>query len=309
MKKWIFFSCLLIVVLTATAFLLAPSAKSTRVATLDCTHLTVDRLVLNKENWHRWWPGQIHNNLLLTYKGYTYHVYQLLPDGFKASVSNGKDSARLTLQVAPVATSKSQFAWTVEVASYQNPVKRLAAPFTGATAIAAHLQDFTTAVNAFFNNQQAVYGMNITLQYVKDSSLIATRQTFDHYPTTEEVYAMIDSLKNYIRANGGTQTDAPMLHVYTENGPFETMVAIPTKADLPSSERFQLKKMVLGYILAAEVKGGVGRVKKGEAELRQYAIDHRKIAPAIPFQSLVTDRRQQPDSSQWITRLYYPVYY
>jgi hypothetical protein len=120
---------------------------------------------------------------------------------------------------------------------------------------------------------------------------------------------MIGSLKDYIRRKGGSEVGAPMLNVSEEGGSFEAMAAIPTKTSLPSEERFQLKKMVLGNILMAEVKGGVSRVKRGEAELQHYVADHRKTPAAIPFQSLVTDRQQQPDSTRWITRLFYPVYY
>jgi hypothetical protein len=35
--------------------------------------------------------------------------------------------------------------------------------------------------------------------------------------------------------------------------------------------------------------------------------DHQRVAPAIPFQSLVTDRTKQPDTSKWVTRLYWPI--
>jgi len=87
------------------------------------------------------------------------------------------------------------------------------------------------------------------------------------------------------------------------------MVAIPTKSDLQSEGKFQLKKMVLGNILMAEVKGGVHIVMKGENELTNYMDDYKKLSPAIPFQSLITDRQLETDSSKWVTRLYYPIFY
>ena len=67
--------------------------------------------------------------------------------------------------------------------------------------------------------------------------------------------------------------------------------------------------MVLGNILKAEVTGGLDRVKEGETELANYVDDYHKLSPAIPFQSLVTDRISQADSTKWITRLYYPIFY
>jgi hypothetical protein len=38
-----------------------------------------------------------------------------------------------------------------------------------------------------------------------------------------------------------------------------------------------------------------------------YISDHERVPPAIPFLSLVTNRMLEPDSSKWITLIYYPV--
>ena len=86
------------------------------------------------------------------------------------------------------------------------------------------------------------------------------------------------------------------------------MVAVPTKTELPSEGNFQLKKMIRGNILLAEVKGGLHTIINGEQELDNYVNDYKKIAPAIPFQSLVTNRQLVTDTSKWVTQLYYPIF-
>jgi hypothetical protein len=62
-----------------------------------------------------------------------------------------------------------------------------------------------------------------------------------------------------------------------------------------------------GNMLVTEVKGGQIEVNKASVQLLNYISDYNRTAPAIPFESLVTDRRKEPDSSKWITRIYYPV--
>ena len=42
-------------------------------------------------------------------------------------------------------------------------------------------------------------------------------------------------------------------------------------------------------------------------QMEQYVSDHKYVRIAIPFQSLVTDRMNEPDSSKWITKIYYPI--
>ena len=34
--------------------------------------------------------------------------------------------------------------------------------------------------------------------------------------------------------------------------------------------------------------------------------DNALSSPAIPFESLVTNRMQEPDTSKWVTKIYYP---
>jgi hypothetical protein len=86
------------------------------------------------------------------------------------------------------------------------------------------------------------------------------------------------------------------------------MVAIPLLKDIPSSEEFTIKKMILGNILETIVIGDRQTITNGFESLKNYASDYRKLAPAIPFQSLLTNRLQEKDSTKWKTRLSYPVY-
>jgi hypothetical protein len=51
----------------------------------------------------------------------------------------------------------------------------------------------------------------------------------------------------------------------------------------------------------------MGAVDKGMQQLEYYLNEHRLRPPALPFQSLVTDRLVERDTTKWITRLYYPV--
>ena len=62
-----------------------------------------------------------------------------------------------------------------------------------------------------------------------------------------------------------------------------------------------------GNILITEVKGGPEEIKKAYRQVELYISDFQRVAPAIPFESLVTDRRAEKDSTKWITRIYYPV--
>jgi hypothetical protein len=62
-----------------------------------------------------------------------------------------------------------------------------------------------------------------------------------------------------------------------------------------------------GNILVTDVNGGPSAIKYAFDRLEEYVSDTKRIPPAIPFESLITDRRKERDTSKWITRIYYPV--
>jgi hypothetical protein len=99
-----------------------------------------------------------------------------------------------------------------------------------------------------------------------------------------------------------------MLHITSDSGYFETMVAIPVNKVVPPKDNFLFKRMVPGKILVTEVTGGRYTTAHALKQLENYLEDNELQSPAIPFESLVTDRSRQPDTSKWVTKIYYPVY-
>ena len=146
-------------------------------------------------------------------------------------------------------------------------------------------------------------------QKVTDANYISLKVSSNHYPASLEVYEMVKLIKDYIREKGGEENDSPILNIHTEDSvKFETMVAIETKQEVAGNEKFKVKKMVIGNMLVAEVKGGNYIIIEGENELKNYISDYKKTSPAIPFQKLVTNRLLEPDTAKWVTKLYYPIF-
>lgn len=159
-----------------------------------------------------------------------------------------------------------------------------------------------------WENEKTLYGLNIRREKVKDTTLMAMRFETASYPGTKDIYSRIEQLQQYIQQHGATATNHPMLHVRNRPQSFEVMVALPANLDLPQTSSIEQKRMVMGNILMAEIKGGDATVRNGMRQLEDYVTDHGLVSPAIPYVSLVTDRRLQPDSSQWISRLFYPIF-
>ncbi len=164
-------------------------------------------------------------------------------------------------------------------------------------------------IQQFYAKEENLYGREIKKEYVLDSTLISTSGTSEGYPTTESIYQLVSNLKNFAEKNGAQQTGHPMLNIYTaDSSIYTTKVALPVDKKLKNSGNIAYRWMLGGgSILVTEVKGGPYTIQKAFTEMENYISDFHRTAPAIPFQSLITDRSKEPDTSKWLTKLYWPV--
>lgn len=310
MKKWILFFCLFLLVLTASVYFFIPAKQNFSYATVIANSKEgTSRILFDKDKWQTWWPGRKENDTVYSYKNYNYRINKIMLNSLDITIFNTAASSNGSLQITESGRDSAELIWTSTFKFSSNPLERLI-QFKRSYGIKSNIRNFLETLTTYFNKQEHIYGMKVVKDRVTDTSLISIKQTFQHYPTTEDIYAMIQSLRDYIHKKGGEESNYPMLNVHFD-GPnmYETMVAIPSRNDLPSEGKFLIKKMILGYILKAEVKGGIHTVIQGEKELENYVNDYKKMSPAIPFESLVTDRLHEKDTTKWVTRLYYPIFY
>jgi hypothetical protein len=309
MKKWVIILFLSVLTIIACSYFFIPAKQDFRsTVTANCTEGAATRLIIDTTNWKTWWPEKQNDDSIYIYKNYYYKINKMRSDAFETTVLNGEDSVKGFLQIIAGENNTTQFSWIGTFQFSTNPLKR-ARQYFQLRDLKNNIDNFLIDVKKYFDDEKNIYGLKIVKEKVKTPSLISIKQNFSHYPTTKEIYALIASLQEYIKKQNGEEVGHPMLNVHTGDGiNYEVMVAVPTKNDLPSEGKFEFKRMVLGNILTAEVKGGSYSVENSEKELANYVNDYHKESPAIPYQSLVTNRLVEPDTAKWITGLYYPVF-
>lgn len=309
MKKIISWLVILFLLVFIFIYLNIPSARNISLsAFVHCTETGASRQILYLNKWQRWWPGAKKKEGIYTFNDFDYHINKIVLNGFKTTIYHGTDSIKATFKFGYDEIDSTIFQWSTDFKFSSNPFKRYK-EIRRMDKFENNIAGILNATVKYFNNEVNIYGMNVVKEQVKEAHYISTKSTFNHYPVTSEIYEMIQSLKNFIAVKGRKENGDPMLHVEKEgDNIFETLVAIPTDAELPAEGKFLPKKMILGNILKAEVKGGPFTILTGERELANYLLDYKKTSPAIPFETLVTNRMLQTDTTQWITHLYYPIF-
>lgn len=164
-------------------------------------------------------------------------------------------------------------------------------------------------LQTFAADMRNVYGIRVTHAIVQDTLLLATEHEGIGQPSNTLIYALIDKATAYVTAQGAQITNPPLLSIITQDSiHYKTMVALPINREIAATPIFFIRRMFAGNILITEVKGGPATVAKAFALLENYRLLNTMTSPAKPFETLVTNRLTEPDTSKWVTKIYYPVF-
>ncbi len=314
MKKWFIAFLIFFLLMAAFAYLFIPNVVSVNRSTSVKANAEGLYRSLTISKWKNWWPetNTDHTSVSLGQpfylSGNTYTIDDKSINPLFISISGNKISAKTLLHIIPLKTDSVKLAWTGSVATSGNPLVRIQRYFR-LKKIESDIEKILEQMNLYFSKNENIYGLHIKQESVVDSILISTFAISSRYPTTPFIYELINQLNHYARSNSATATGDPMLNITTKDSiNFLTRVAIPVNKRLKDSGNISYKWMLGGgKILVTEIKGGFHSIQKGFKEMDNYVNDYRRLAPAIPFQSMVTDRMKEQDTSKWITRIFYPV--
>jgi hypothetical protein len=269
------------------------------------------RAILNENKWRQWWPGAIINDNgknRFIYNGFRYTLAEKKLGTFVFLVDGRNFSDTVLLHYITGGPGSVLLSWEAGIVSKSNPIERIG-HYIKSKQITADLKTLLKKAVSYFSQADNLYDAHIEHLRVVDSTLLFTAATSKNIPGTEFIYGLIDQLEKYATSRSAKVTGYPMLNISTMDSiSFLTKVAIPVDKKLSPSGNISYRWMLGGgNILATDVKGGPEAIVKAAKRLEEYVTDHGYISPAISFQSLITNRLKEKDTSKWITRIYYPI--
>lgn len=312
MKKWLFGILFFALLVLASLYIFIPNIVTLKSNIgIKVTQQGLYRMLLDTNNVQKWWPG---NESKSTTKdkfylnGYYYKIYSNNISLAPVTITNNETDLKTSLYIISLKTDSVQLAWVGSTVTSYNPVKRFFA-WQKAKKINDDMNSILLKMQSFYSNEENIYGIKVEKALVIDAVLISTGANSNGYPDTKFIYTLIDKLRSHATANNAKETGFPMLNVDTKDSvTFNVRVALPINKALPNAGDITQKRMLAdGNILVAQIKGGVATTTTAFEQIIQYSLDYQRVAPAIPFFSLITDRTKEPDSSKWITKVYCPV--
>lgn len=308
MKRFLLIIVSLLVIMTIVGFLI-PSNKTYSVKINSPIPFDgISRVIVNKGDWSRWWPGEMVNDSTITYKEATFNIKTILLNGFELSGRLDNQPVNFSFQSIATYNAETAITMTATVSLSNNPFSKVFQKiWAGGTA--KIMNELFNNISTALSDVKKVYGYDIKLGKVPNSSYVSTSKYFDHQPGMEEVYALIKEIEDYVIAENGKVVNDPILNISKEGeSKYMVMVALATDRDLPTKGKFLLKQMMLGNIVVSQVKGGPSAIQKCRQAVQYYVNDYRKVSPAISFERLLTNRVTEKDSTKWLTTINYPVF-
>jgi hypothetical protein len=313
MKKILLFISIFLALCISAIYIFIP--KKMVVSGALSFHANSDgllRSLAKKGNWEKWWPGTVsktsNNSLRFTHDDYDFQVREILYNAIQLKLIRNGDSSDGLLRIIPFNNDSIRVELLSQLEAHADPFGRLATYLRG-KRIERAFDDIVLSLSKYASVTRNVYGLDIKNERVQYQNLVSTKQSFSHYPTTADVYGIIARLRNYIDQSGAKELFSPMLNIQrTDSTTYTAQVGLPIDRALPQKGEIITKWMMKGgNILSGEVIGGQKQIDEGDKQMQLYIIDYQRSIIAIPFQMLITDRTKEPDSTKWITRIYYPV--
>lgn len=302
---------LLVLALIASTFIFPKKLNVNSSVFYKANAQGVFSYLTNTDNWAKWWPGSINDikeNKNFRFNENKFEISKILYHAFEINIISNKKTYPAHIKVISATFDSTVIEFTTEMESGSDPISRISNYFR-AKKIKSDLHDILNALVNYTTVLKNIYGFNIHDEKVQMQHLVSTSKQFDHYPTTEETYLLIEKLRNYISTTGAKEEFFPMLNIETTDSMnYTARVGLPVNKLTTGTKDITPKQMVKnGNILVTEVTGGLKTLENARKQMERYIIDYQRSIIAIPFQSLQTDRLKVTDTSKWITKIYYPV--
>jgi effector-binding domain-containing protein len=322
MKKWLLILLAVLIILVSCIYIFIPSSITVAESVpVTATQQGTLRMFGSRQSWKMIWPGDFtmtyrtdslegnhDTSFAYTSLGFHFYIKKLLYNAIEFTIERNEDSIKSTLYTLPYQVDSLKLQWTALFPSTNNPIKRLQNYIT-AKRLTRTFQFVLNRMGSNLSKVETIYGIGIKKAKIPIQQVITTRRYLDKYPSTETIYEMIDELKKFADQQGVKQIDQPIFNVWsTEEAEFTTQVGLSIDKNIPGNDQYSSKWMMKGgNILTADITGDNKKIEWAKSQMDQYIADNHRSVIAAPFEMFITDRRAEPDSTKWITRLYYPV--
>lgn len=309
-RLFVFIAVVVVAVVIGIEVFIPSKVEVSRVVPVRSRAVAVFHVLRNEDRWMGWWPDSSMglDQGELWYHGLGYRIQKLSYNMVDVGIRTPQEELDSRIAIVPIGSLDSSLLhWSCTIPVGSNPWRKIGR-YAAAKKTAQDMEELLGFAADYLNKKENIYGISIWESSTRDTLLVYAESYSNAYPTNVDLYRLIDGVKKRIGEAGASVTGYPMVNISSDMSVNRVRVAVPCDRHVPEKGGFHFMRLIPGKYLVTEVTGGQGAVNKGLAAMRDYISDYQRTVMAIPFQSLVTDREAERDSTRWKTRIYYPIF-
>jgi hypothetical protein len=312
MKKWIVWFIVIMILCAAGIYIFIPGKiVITDVSSAEATITGEFRYMGQEENWEKWWldeNGKSHvKGEPFTYGNCAFQITRQSYNAIGIDIRQKGETIPSFLHLISYEIDSTGAVWSCEIPPTYNPFTRVK-NYLRALELKKNMTGVMQVFSAFISKPKNVYGMTIYKTTVRDTLMVSARFTSPSYPTTGQLYGYFDTLKQTINKQKGLPVGFPIMNLRKmPDGSFETQTGMPTNRLLKNDGKILAIRMPPGLFMTADIRGGAYSVDEAMRQMELFILEYNRVKIATGFQILITDRRNQPDTNQWITKIKIPI--
>jgi len=283
----------------------------TNISSGEATITGEYRYISQEENWEKWWldaDGKSHKKgEPFTFSTNEFRINKRSYNAVGIDIRQSGTDIPSFLNLISFAIDSTGAVWSCEMPSSFNPFTRVR-NYLNAREIKKNMSGVMKVFSSFISKPKNVYGMTIYKTTIRDTLIVSARFTSPGYPTTAQLYGYFDTLKQSITKQKASPVGFPIMNLRKmPDGIYETQTGMPTNRLLENDGKILALRMPPGLFLTADIRGGAYTVDEAMRQLDLFVQEYNRIKIATGFQILITDRRSEPDSTKWITKIKIPI--
>jgi hypothetical protein len=309
MKKWLWVTVAVIIAAFAGVYIFIPARLNiVQITPINCTVNGAFRVLSSSDKWQHWWPGPPPKSNTFYYNNASFAITQQLRNTLEISIQQDDQMLSSALHVFPAGGDSASINWSCNIATGSNPFKRIQ-HYRQAMALKNSMDSVLSHFKTFAEKKENIYGITFRETVFRDSFLVSIKSFQRDYPDVAAVYSTINALQKYSTIHQAKQTGNPLMNL-TPLSPtgYQLMTALPVDRQVPAGGKFFNQRIPLNRFWVTRVQGGNASVDEAIHQFQLYVQDYKRTVMALPFQQLITDRSAEPDTSRWVTDVYFPLF-
>jgi hypothetical protein len=314
MKKWLFGGVALLLLFLLTCIFFIPARiMIVKSATAKANINGVYRFLETESNWIKWWPEQYSTapgvTVALPESG-AFKFIETKPryNSFEIVIEKNGERIPSLLHFVSQGNDSVKIEWSITLLSNKNNPFSKISHYLDARHLNRKLESILGALQNYISEAKNIYGVDVRKEKIMLEFLVSKRIKISHYPTNEDIYGMINEIKEHLAKKQVKEEAYPIFNIEPSgDSDFKLLVAVPVGNPLADEGSFKTLKLLKGgNILVAEVNGSQEAVDTALKNIKTYAKDHQRLNVALPYQIFLTDRTKIADTSKWVTRINLP---